>query len=398
MAVAAGLTVPDHFGNVDKPRLLSGMWLVGSDERKCHFRCLIDVEGKAQMPRLRTYAGMAPPAARAALQLNRMAARAALDVVVHPAHRQRPHTRSYDLVIGMVANSIPPLDGSPGALREALEALTSLTYLIRKTDLHTEATDVDGTPGLWVRPSTGKAATTTILYLHGGGYVCGSHRTHLGLLAHLAGVTGAQVFGLDYRLAPEAPYPAAVVDAWCGYWWLLDQGVAPESIFLAGDSAGGGLSVALLVALRDAGMPLPAGGLLFSPWVDLAFRGQSILHNASRDYLNERWLRDCASMYLHGAEVTTPLASPVYADLHGLPPLLIQVGTAEMLFDDATRLAQRATAAGTPVELELWENMVHVWQLLDGVEPNAGTAVHRAAHFMRRNAKFRTVDRQAAAE
>ncbi len=207
----------------------------------------------------------------------------------------------------------------------------------------------------------------------------------MGLLRRLAEAAHAQVLALDYRLAPEAPYPAAVIDAWAAYWWLLEQGVAPDSIFIAGDSAGGGLAVALMVALRDAGLPLPAGALLFSPWVDLAFHGHSIHSNAPRDYLNEAWLRTCAAMYLHEAEPSTALASPLYADLQDLPPLLIQVGTAEMLLDDATRLANHAVACGVPVELELWENMVHVWQMLDVVEPRASAAVRRAAHFIRRH-------------
>lgn len=335
------------------------------------------------MAGLRTRDGVVPQAALTALRLNRMAARAAFEVVVHPAPRRRPRTRSYDVVVGMAAQSIPALDGSPGPLRDALDAFTSLSsYTVRRNAL-TEQVSAGGVPATWVRPPARDTATT-ILYLHGGGYVCGSPRTHMGLLKRLAEEARAQVLGLDYRLAPEAPYPAAVADAWAAYWWLLDQDVAPNSIFLAGDSAGGGLCVALMLALRDAGMPLPAGALLFSPWVDLAFRGQSIQSNAPRDYLNEAWLRACAAMYLQETEPRTPLASPLYADLQGLPPLLIQVGTAEMLFDDATRLAQRAVESGVPVELELWENMVHVWQMLDWVEPGARQAVQRAGLFVRR--------------
>ncbi len=324
-----------------------------------------------------------PPAARTALRLNRMAARAALEVVVHPAQRQRPRTRRYDVVVGMVANSIPALDLSPWPLRDALDALTAVTSYSVARSVSIEEVVAGSALAIWVRPQTGETSAT-ILYLHGGGYVCGSPRTHMGLLKRLTDVGNAQVLALDYRLAPEAPYPAAVMDAWAAYWWLLAQGVAPESIFLAGDSAGGGLCVALMVALRDAGVPQPAGALLFSPWVDLAFRGQSIAANAPRDYLNEAWLRACARMYLADSDATAPLVSPLYADLQGLPPLLIQVGTAEMLLDDATRLAHHAVACGVPVELELWENMVHVWQMLDGIEPRARAAVRRAGLFMRR--------------
>ena len=323
-------------------------------------------------------------AARTALRLNRMAARAALEIVVHPAHQHRPHTRSYDVVVGMVARSIPSLDGSPEPLRDALDALTAVTAYTSARGADVEQVVAGGAPAIWVRPH-GQATTTTILYLHGGGYVCGSPRTHMGLLRRLADTTPAQVLALDYRLAPEAPYPAAVVDAWAAYWWLLAQGVAPETNLGAGDSARRGLTVGLMVALRDAGLPLPVGALLFSPWVDLAFLSDSIHSNAPRDYLNEAWLRACAAMYLQASEPATPLASPLYADLGGLPPMLIQVGTAEMLLDDATRLANHAVGCGVPVELELWENMVHVWQMLDTIEPNAHAAVQRAVIFVRRH-------------
>jgi acetyl esterase/lipase len=326
--------------------------------------------------------------ARTALRLNRMAARAALEIVVHPArshasNRRAPRTRAYDVVVGMVARSIPEIDASPEPLRAALEALTAVSAYATTRGVVIDEVVAGGANALWVR-SPGQEAQATILYLHGGGYVCGSPRTHMGLLKRLAQETHAQVLALDYRLAPEAPYPAALADGWAAYWWLLAQGVAPQTLFLAGDSAGGGLCVALMVAVRDAGLPLPAGALLFSPWVDLAFRGASIYSNAPRDYLNEMWLRACALMYLQEEHADTPLASPLYADLQGLPPLLIQVGTAEMLFDDATRLAHHAVECGVPVELELWENMVHVWQMLDAIEPRAREAVLRAALFMRR--------------
>jgi len=339
--------------------------------------------GRSGMTRLHFPTGVISPAARTVLRLNRMAARAALEIVVHPAQQHRPQKRNYDVVVGMVAQIIPALSDSPGPLRAALDALSALTSFTITRNVPVEEVSAGGVPATWVR-LPGSVGATTILYLHGGGYVCGSPRTHLGLLKRLAEEAHAQVLGLDYRLAPEAPYPAAVVDAWAAYWWLLTQGVTPGSIFVAGDSAGGGLCVALMVALRDAGMPLPAGALLFSPWVDLAFRGRSIQDNAPRDWLSEAWLRACASMYLQETEPGAPLASPLYADLQGLSPLLIQVGTAEMLFDDATRLAQRAFDAGVPVELELWENMVHVWQMLDWVEPRARQAVQRAGLFVRR--------------
>lgn len=223
----------------------------------------------------------------------------------------------------------------------------------------------------------------TLLYLHGGWYVIGSIDTHRGHVARLSQASGARALSVDYRLAPEHPFPAGLEDAQAVYRWLLEQGCDPARTAIAGDSAGGGLSVATLVALRDAAVPLPAAGVLLSPWLDLEGTGESATTRAAEDPMIElSSLRDMAKRYLAGADPRTPLASPLYADLSGLPPLLIQVGTAEILLDDATRLAERAQAAGVEVELEAWEDMIHVWQALAPLVPEASEAVQRIGDWL----------------
>jgi acetyl esterase/lipase len=220
-----------------------------------------------------------------------------------------------------------------------------------------------------------------ILYLHGGGYVSGSPRTHRALMGHLSRHTRARILALDYRLAPEHVFPSALEDAWAAYWWLLQQDIPPARIVVAGDSAGGGLTLALLLALREAGAPLPAGAICFSPWADLALTGASLHKNSATDYINAQVLRATAEMYLGGHDPRDPLASPLYADLHGLPPLLVQVGSAELLYDDGRRLAQRARRAGVDVHFEAYTGMVHVWQFMYLLEPKARQALRSAARF-----------------
>ena len=208
-------------------------------------------------------------------------------------------------------------------------------------------------PAEWLRPPSAEAGRV-VLYLHGGGYVIGSPRSHRHLAAAIAGAAGASALSLDYRLAPENPFPAAVDDAVACYRWLLEQGASPEHIVIAGDSAGGGLTVATLVALRDARVRLPAGGVCISPWVDLTFSGGSYQTKAAADPIVARpGIDEMARAYLGATDPRTPLASPVFADLRGLPPLLIHVGGDEVLLDDAVQLAERAKAAGVPATLEV---------------------------------------------
>lgn len=223
-----------------------------------------------------------------------------------------------------------------------------------------------------------------ILYLHGGGYTAGSINTHRATIARLSRAAGARALALNYRLAPEHPFPAALEDATAAYRWLLAQGIAPGRIVIAGDSAGGGLTIATLVALRDAKQPLPAAAVPISPWTDLAASGDSLRTRAARDpMVQPEPLRDMARVYLGKTDPKNPLASPLYANYEGLPPMLIQVGDAEILLDDATRVAHKAKAAGVKVELEVWDDMIHVWHVFAKLLPEAQQAIDRIGRYVR---------------
>lgn len=232
----------------------------------------------------------------------------------------------------------------------------------------------------------GADPSRAILYLHGGGYVIGSIETHRALAARLSQASGSRVLLIDYRLAPEHPHPAAVEDSVAAYRWLLDKGISPAKIALAGDSAGGGLTAAALVAIKDAGLKMPAAGVCISPWVDMEGIGESMTSKAGEDPLVQKeGLVQMATAYLSGQDPKTPLAAPIYADLHGLPPLLIQVGTAETLLSDATRLADRARAAGVDVTLRPWDNMVHVWHLFASALDEGQKGIEEAGQFVRKH-------------
>ncbi len=242
-----------------------------------------------------------------------------------------------------------------------------------------------GLPAEWAADESA-AGDHAALYLHGGGYVIGSVRTHRVLMAGLSRASGARVLGLEYRLAPEHPFPAPVEDAVAAYRWLLRQGYAPGRIAVAGDSAGGGLAVAMLAQARSYGLPLPAAAVCFSPWVDLEGIGDSMTANAgSSDMVERDGLLFMANAYLNGANPRAPLAAPLYADLRGLPPTLIQAGGAETLLDDSTRLAEAARAAGVAVELDVWDDMIHVWQLFAPMLPEGRQALAQAGAFIRKH-------------
>ncbi|MBK8131914.1 MAG: alpha/beta hydrolase [Gammaproteobacteria bacterium] len=245
-----------------------------------------------------------------------------------------------------------------------------------------QAVDVDGVPGEWVC-APGVDQDRVLLYLHGGGYVIGSIQTHKGLIAALSRAANCRALALDYRLAPEHRYPAAVEDATKAYRWLLAQGYKPGKISIAGDSAGGGLTLATLVALRDAGTPLPGAAVPISPWTDLEGTGESMRTKVDVDPMVEPGgLFGMARIYLGDADPRQPTASPLYADMKGLPPLLIQVGDLETLLDDATRTAANAKAAGVDVTLEVWPEMVHVWHLFAPMVPEGRAAIARIGQFI----------------
>jgi epsilon-lactone hydrolase len=254
-------------------------------------------------------------------------------------------------------------------------------------DVKVERVSAPVAPGEWLRPP-GAEPGRVVLYLHGGGYVIGSPRSHRHLAAAIAAAAGARALLLDYRLAPEHPFPAALEDATAAYRWLLEQGVAPGGIVIAGDSAGGGLTVATLLALREAKVPLPAAGVCISPWVDLTCGGASYRTKAASDpIVKQAAVAEMARAYLGAATpATTPLASPLFADLRGLPPLLIHVGSEEVLLDDAIQLAERAKAAGVDATLEVYERMIHVWHWFLPMLDEAPAAVEAIGRFARRHA------------
>jgi acetyl esterase/lipase len=225
-----------------------------------------------------------------------------------------------------------------------------------------------------------------IYYLHGGGYVMGSINTHREMISRLSRAARARALAIDYRLAPENPFPAAVGDSTGAYRWLISTGVDRARLVIAGDSAGGGLTVATLVALRDAGDPLPAAAVCLSPWVDLEGLGESMTTRAEMDPMVQREdILELAEAYLGDTHPRTPLAAPLYADLRGLPPLLIQVGTAELLLDDSTRLAERARSAGVDVILEPWDDMFHMWHFFAAMLPEGQQAIDRIGEFIQKH-------------
>jgi epsilon-lactone hydrolase len=218
--------------------------------------------------------------------------------------------------------------------------------------------------GVRAESTPGATDDAALLYLHGGGYVIGSLDSHRHLVAEAGRAAGCWALAVDYRLAPEHPFPAAVEDAVAGYRYLLGRGLKPNRIAIAGDSAGGGLVVSAMVAIRDAGLPQPGCGWCISPWVDMEAAGETMTSRSTADPMVQKaGILDMARLYLNGADPRSALASPIYADLKGLAPLLIQVGAAETLLDDALALAKAAGAADVYVDLQIWPEMIHVWHL-----------------------------------
>lgn len=238
----------------------------------------------------------------------------------------------------------------------------------------------------WLLPSPGgPRRTKTLLYLHGGGYVMGSLSTIRPLAAQFMEATGADVLTLDYRLAPEHPFPAAIEDAVAAYEWLLDDGHDPRHLALAGDSAGAALLISCLLMARDRGLPMPLGGVCISPWLDMTLSAPSVAENEDKDPQAPKWLlSEMADHYLAGEDPRNPLASPVFAELSGLPPLLLQVGGDEALLDDSVRLHERAQAAGVDVTLECWRGMPHVWHAFSPRLEQATLAIRAAADWLHR--------------
>lgn len=223
-----------------------------------------------------------------------------------------------------------------------------------------------------------------LLYWHGGGYVVGSYRSHRSFVSHIAREAGVRALLPEYRLAPEHPFPAAVEDSVGVYRALLDQGYEPGNIVVAGDSAGGGLTAAMLLSLREAGDPLPAAIALLSPWLDLSGQGESMITRADRDpWFHAEGLQHVSRLYCSEGELINPLVSPVFADASGLPPALIQVGDDEILLSDSERFAENMRAGGGQVEVDIWPGMWHVWPMFIGFMPESRRAVEKIGEFIR---------------
>jgi acetyl esterase/lipase len=237
--------------------------------------------------------------------------------------------------------------------------------------------------GEWIAPD-GAQHDKAILYFHGGGFRLGSVSSHRDLIARIAEASGCRMLAINYRLAPEHRFPAPIEDALVAYGWMLGQGLTPDNIAFAGDSAGGNLALAAMLSLRERRLPLPAAGALMSPWTDLAATGASYVSRAEADPIHQRsMIHALAKNYLgEGGNPRQPLASPLYAELAGLPPLLIQVGDRETVLDDSTMFADKARTAGADVELQVWDGMIHVFQMFGAELPEARRAIGSVAQFL----------------
>lgn len=303
----------------------------------------------------------------------------------HQEHRERSMAKSRQLetAILMYKDLVAREASTIEEMRTNIAAAASQFNQVAE-DVRCEPVNVGGVSAEWIA-APNAATDRVLLYLHGGGYVMCSVSTHRDLIARLARAAGVIALGLDYRLAPEHPFPASVDETTSTYRWLISsRRVDPKCVIVVDDSAGGGLTLAMLVALRDAGDPLPAAAICLSPWADLEATGESMTVRADADpFMNREALHFMAQLYLGDTDPRTPLAAPLYADLHGLPPLLIQVGSSETLLDDSSRIATRAESSGVHVSLEIWEDMIHGWHIFAPFLPEGQPAIERIGTFIR---------------
>lgn len=294
-------------------------------------------------------------------------------------------SNEFQMILQMLS-AMPAIDpdADVAVMRQGMESMVGA--MPAPDGMTATPVDAGGVPAEWVT-MPGTRDDRALLYLHGGGYVIGSINTHRALAGRLSRDLDAKVLIIDYRLAPENPHPAAVEDAVAAYRFLRKEGLTASNIVVAGDSAGGGLTVATLLALRDAGEDLPAAGACLSPWFDLGGTGESNVSRAEADpVVNMPGLHRMASMYLGDRKPEdVPTGSPLYSDPKGLPPLLLQVGDVEILLDDSTRFADKAKAAGVDLQLEVWPEMVHVWHAFGDMVPESKDAVEKIAKFLDRH-------------
>jgi epsilon-lactone hydrolase len=266
--------------------------------------------------------------------------------------------------------------------RERTKLKSQVALLKTLVPFKAQSLNVNGVRAEWIQPA-GELKERVLLYLHGGAYFSGSIEIHRIIAANTGWAAKAEVLLIDYRLAPENPFPAALEDAQSAYGWLLEQGYSAGKLIVAGDSAGGGLALALMLELRDQALPLPSALVCYSPWTDLAMAGESYTTNKRADLtLDKIALRQAANYYLGNINARTPKASPIYGDLSDLPPMLIQVGSDEILLSDSTDLAGRARSAGVEVKLEIWPGMQHEWQFIASLLPEGRQALENVARYI----------------
>jgi acetyl esterase/lipase len=277
-----------------------------------------------------------------------------------------------------------PVSESPLPIEEARAASEGWAIATAEPEGVTyEPVDAGGVAAEWTIPS-GADPDRVLLYLHGGGYSVGSIASHRKLVGHLATAAGVKGLSVDYRLAPENPFPAGLDDAVTAFAWLLHEGYSAGHIGVGGDSAGGGLALATALALRERGLPAPAGLVLLSPWTDLASTGDSLTSNIGKDLLLRQIAADSPGVgaYAGDNDVKNPLISPLYADFTGFAPFIVHVGGDELLLDDSTRLAERAAAAGCDATIEVWPEMQHVFQIAAGNVPESDSAVSKLGAWL----------------
>lgn len=275
------------------------------------------------------------------------------------------------------------LEATPDALRESYAQ--ELGRNLPPEGVSFQSVDMGGTPGTVAIPDNVRG-DRTLLYIHGGGYLVGSPSGYLGIAGHFATMLGARVYMPDYRLAPEHPFPAALEDTLAAYRWLLAEIGDARNIVFAGDSAGGAMVVTTMVKARNAGIALPAGGVAISPWANLEMTGASY---TSRDGIDPLCTREALVMMARSALGTTrpndPDASPVFADVRGLPPILVQIGESEVMLSDAMRLAMHLAENRVRMSLEVWPDMFHVWPMFASILPEGMQALETASAFLNRN-------------
>lgn len=268
-------------------------------------------------------------------------------------------------------------------IRDGLDLMAKMVKIPK--DVKCEPVDVGGVPAEWIS-TPGVANHQVILYLHGGGFIAGSIATHRDLAQKISRVSKARILLIDYRLAPEHPYPAAFEDVLTAYRWLIDvEKITPNNLIIAGDSAGGGLTVGGLIRMRDEGISLPAAAVCLSPGIDPTGSGESFKTKVDVDpFITPEIFKFMVKNFFGDIDLETPLTSVLLADLSGLPPMLIQVGSSEILLDDSVRLAERAKAAGVDVTLDVWEDMIHVFQAFAGFAPESREAIDKIGEFIQR--------------